>query len=101
MMFPVKLLKYENAQLSGGEWDDDQTPVEYKVFAEVLKGSGSRFYDHQTILGQTKKFRMYFRDDLDLDGNWKIKWRGKEWTVTDIEQEDERRFHWILTATHK
>ncbi len=96
---PIKLVQMVTTQEATGEWSEEPTEYKYKVFAELLSNSGSRSYDHRTELGQTKKFKTYFRDELDLNADWKIEFRGSRWTITNIELEKEIQFFWIITAT--
>lgn len=102
MNFPIKLVKnVEGAKGAGGRYSDPVSE-EFNLFAELLEPSSAfRTYDAQTQLGQVKRFRIRFRDELSVNGNWKIEFRGKEWTIISIEQEKERMFYWLITARHK
>ena len=101
MNLPIKLVKKQVAQEAGGNWGEPAN-TKYELFAELLDpGRDFRTYDAQTQLGQVKKFRIRLYSSLDVTGDWKIEFRGKEWTVISIEQDLERLFYWIITANHK
>jgi len=101
MNVPIKLVKNVTGQATGGNNIVTET-LKYDVFAEILEaGHGFRTYDAQTQLGMVRRFKVRFRFDLYPDGDWKIEFRGKEWTVLSIEQDQERLFYWIITANHK
>lgn|SRR5690349_24560580 len=101
MNFPIKLVKNVVAKEAGGNWGEP-TETEYNLWADLLEPSSAfRTYDAQTQLGQVKRFRIRLRHELDVNGNWKIEFRGKSWTVISIEQEKERMFYWLITARHK
>ncbi len=101
MNFAIKLVRNEVAKESGGNWGEP-TETEFNLFAEVLEPSSAfRTYEAQTQLGQVKRFRIRHRYNFGLDANWKILFRGKEWTIISIEPEKERMFYWIITARTK
>lgn len=102
MNLPIKLIKNEVVKEAYGNWPTEPTQTTYKLFAEVIQaGHGFRTYDAQTQLGMVRRFRLRFRFDLFPDGDWKISFRGKEWTIISIEPEEEREFYWLITANHK
>lgn len=102
MNVPIKLVKKEVVQESAGNWESEPTQTKYDVFAEVLEaGHGFRTYDAQTQLGMVRRFKVRFRFDLYPNGDWKIEFRGNQWTIISIEQDQERMFYWIITANHK
>jgi hypothetical protein len=101
MNFPIKLVKNVNAKEAGGNWGEP-TQTEYNLWAELLEPSSAfRTYDAQTQLGQVKRFRIRHRYNFGLNGNWKILFRGFEWTIIGIEPDKERMFYWNITARHK
>jgi head-tail adaptor len=101
MNFAIKLVKNVVTKEAGGNWGEP-TETEYDLWAELLDPpSAFRTYEAQTQLGQVKRFRIRFKYNLEPTANWKIKFRGFEWTVMSIEPEKERMFYWIITARHK
>lgn len=101
MNFPIKLVKNEVAKEAGGNWGEP-TETEYNLWAEVGEpASAFRTYDAQTQLGAVKNFKVRFKYNFGLNGNWKILFRAKEWTVISIEPEKERLFYWNIIARHK
>ena len=102
MNLPIKLIKKEVVKEAAGNWPSEPTSTEYKLFAEVIEaGHGFRTYEAQTQLGIVRRFKVRFRFDKHPNGDWKISFRGKEWTIISIEQDEERLFYWIITANHK
>lgn len=80
----------------------EQEGDKYGVWAEINNPSGFRVYTAgQTQLGKTKDFLIRFRFDKHIDCNWKIRYEGKDWTVTEIQRRNEKRFYWQMTATSK
>ena len=74
----------------------------FSMWAEVLNPSGSREYANgQTQMSQNKKFIIRFRFDRFLDCEWKIGYAGRTWTVSEIQNVDEKKFYWSLTAQSK
>ncbi len=101
MNLPIKLIKNEVAQESGGNWGEP-TETKYSLFAQLVPPSSAfRSYDAQTQLGQVKGFKVRFNFDLHPTGDWKIEFRGKDWTVQSIEPDEDRQFFWTITANHK
>lgn len=99
---PIKLIKNEVSQEADGNWPTEPTETKYDGFAEILKvGNGFKTYEAQTQLGMVRKFKIKFRFDLHPTGDWKIEFRGNKWTIISIEQDQEKLFHWIITANHK
>lgn len=102
MNVPIKLVKNEMVKEAAGNWPSEPTSTKYQLFAEIMDaGHGFRTYDAQTQLGIVRRFRVRFRFDLHPNGDWKIEFRGKEWTIVSIEQDTERLFYWLITANHK
>lgn len=99
---PIKLIKNIVVQQADGEWPSFATETKYDVFADIIDaGHGFRSYEAQTQLGMIRRFRVKFRFDIHPNGDWQIEFRGYKWTVISIEQDQEQRFHWIITANHK
>lgn len=94
----IKLIKNVVAKEAGGNWGAP-TEQKFDLFADVLDAKGFRTYEAQTALGQVQKFKTRFRFDMHPDADWKVEFRGKEWTIISIEQLDQ--FFWIITANHK
>jgi SPP1 family predicted phage head-tail adaptor len=76
--------------------------TKFGVWADVSSPSGFRDYQNgQTQMGKTKNFLIRFRIDKYPNANWKIRYEGKDWTVSSIERVKEKRFYWSMTATSK
>jgi head-tail adaptor len=71
-------------------------------WAEVVRSGGSRSsLNGKTSLENVMTFRMTFRSDLFLTGNWKLVYLGRRHTIHSIERSEEDRFIWIITANSK
>ncbi len=97
----VQLVQILSSQDGAGCWQE-YDGQKFGVWAELSNPSGFRAYEHgQTQLGQTKNFLIRFRFDKYPNCNWKIIFRGKEWTISEREQVNEKRFYWRFTAQSK
>ena len=77
----------------------EQVVTEVNVFAEVRRLSGDRAsLNGQTFLDNMFQFRFRFNPKIDPTGNWRIIYDGRRFTVHSIEQEEQRRFYWIVKA---
>lgn len=102
MNLPIKLVKTVVTQEAAGNWPSEPVVTKYSMFAELVQPSSAfRSYDAQTQLGQVKTFRVRFNFDLHPTGDWKIEFRGKEWTVHGMPLKDDRQFYWLITANYK
>ena len=102
MNLPIKLVKTVVTQEASGNWPSEPTVTKYSMFAELVQPSSAfRSYDAQTQLGQVKTFRVRFNFDLHPTGDWKIEFRGKEWTIQGMPLKDDRQFYWLVTANYK
>lgn len=99
---PIKLIQNLVTQQSDGNWPSTGDETSFSMFAEIMDaGRGFRTYEAQTQLGMVRRFRVRFRFDLYPNGDWKIEFRGKVWTIMSFEQDQEKLFYWIITANHK
>ena len=74
----------------------------FNTWAEITNPSGFRDYDNGiTQFGKTKKFLVRFRFDLSPNVDWKVKYEGKEWTISQINKVEEKKFYWQIIATSK
>lgn len=97
----VQLVQLLVAQDTDGR-NKEQEGDKFGVWAEISNPSGFRLYAQgQTQMGNTKNFLIRFRINKYPDCNWKIRYEGKDWTITNIEKVDEKRFYWQMTATAK
>lgn len=94
----VQLLVAQDTDGRNKEAEGDK----FGVWAEVSNASGFRGYaDGQTQMGSNKKFLIRFRFDKHPDCNWKIRYDGKDWTLSEIKKVDEKRFYWQMTGNAK
>lgn len=97
----VQLVFIPNEKADAGNWQE-QPAQTYNRWAEITNPSGFRDYiNGQTHLGQTKKFLIRFDFDLFPGADWKIRYSGKDWTISNIDKVDEKRFYWNVTAASK
>lgn len=97
----IQLVYVANEKAAAGNWV--QEPKEfYNTWAEISNPSGFRDYmNGQTQLGNTKRFLVRFRFDLFPGADWKVKYLSKEWTISEIQRVDEKKFYWTVRATSK
>ncbi|MBL7739049.1 MAG: phage head closure protein [Chitinophagaceae bacterium] len=97
----MQLVQLLVAQDTDGR-NKEQEGDKFGVWAEISNPSGFRSYANgQTVMGNTKNFLIRFKINKYPDCNWKIRYEGKDWTITNIEKVDEKRFYWRMTATAK
>lgn len=98
----VQLVKLESTQSASGNWETATEGDKFGVWAEVSNPSGFRDYQNgQTQLGNTKRFLIRFRFDKYINCEWKIRYEGKDWTISNKQKVDEKRFYWSITASSK
>ena len=84
-----------------GSWNESEAMI-VGVWAEVTNPSGFRTYEHgQTQLGNDKVFQIRFRFDKYPGADWKIRYEGKDWTITQLRKVDEKKFYWSIKASSK
>lgn len=94
---PIKLLVYGTNIDSNGD-AVESIQMTYKMWAEVADNGGSRTQSlGRTEMSETKTFRINFRGYL-ITGNYKIKYFGQTYAITNIERVDEKRFNYVLTG---
>lgn len=49
-------------------------------------------------LNKTKTFKIRFRPDWKLSGEWKLKYLQKRYSITSIERINEKRFNWLVNG---
>ena len=99
MMKPIRLIQRTSAQAADGRWVESTTNS-YNIYAELQKtGSGRSVNNGQTSLTGTIQFKVFFKDDFDISGDWKLVWAGRQYTIQGIDRVDERRFNLLITAT--
>lgn len=95
----VKLYKYTNSKSVYGD-NVESLSLRYRTYAEVTSLSSSRVEDRgRTDVGNSKQFKIRWRADWILNGDWKIKYFGKIYTISSIERISEKRFNWLINAS--
>jgi head-tail adaptor len=98
-MKPIRLIQYTTAQNANGR-ATETAAASYNVWADLSNKTSARTADNgQTQLVNTLVFRLFSRAALDVSGNWRIVWAGREYTVQGIDRIEERKFNWQITAT--
>lgn len=96
---PIELVQIVSAKDSAGRWQSSEGEV-FQTWADVASVSGFREYQvGQTQLGETKTFQVRFRFNKYPNCDWKVRYDGKVWTVSEIEKVNEKQFYWLLRAT--
>jgi SPP1 family predicted phage head-tail adaptor len=97
-MKPIRLIQYTSTQNGSGRWTETAANS-YNIFGELVKtGGGRQVKEGQTKLTDSIRFKIFFREDFDLTGDWRLVWSGKEYTIERIDRIDERRFNWLISG---
>lgn len=98
----VQLVQISSTQQAAGNWGTEVEGLRYGCWAEISNQRGSADYNSgQTQLANTKVFKIRFRFDKFPDANWEIKYENKDWTISNRQALQEKRFYWIITASSK
>lgn len=97
----IKLIQITPVKGAEGNWSSE-IETSYNAWADISNASQFRDYQNgQVQLGENKRFKVRFRFDQYPGADWKVRYMNKDWTVSSITQEDEKRFYWIITAQAK
>lgn len=97
----VQLIYVPVDQAVSGQWVE-QPKNSYNTWAEISNPSGFREYAQgQTVLGKLKNFLIRFQFDKFPGANWKVKYLDQEYTISDIERLDEKKFYWTIRGQAK
>lgn len=97
----VNLVQLLSSKAANGNWVTTEG-IRFSSWAEITNPSGFRDYQNgQTQLGTTKRFKIRFRFDQFPNCDWKINYDGRDWTISEKQKLDEKRFYWLITATSK
>jgi len=76
-----------------------QSSMAYKVWAEITNvGGGRSQVDGRTTLSNGKEFKIYFRQQLQPNADYKIQYYGEMYAITGLQRINEKRFNWLITA---
>lgn len=94
---PIKLVKYTTSV--DGNGDQSQSSQTFTFWAEVSDNGGGRSQvDGRTRMGMGKNFKIWFRVNEFLNGDWKIEYFGETYAVTNVERIGEKRFNCLITG---
>jgi head-tail adaptor len=94
---PIKLLKYATTIDANGD-ATETIQTTYKMWAEVTDDGGGRSQaDGKTNLGDSKVFRINFRD-YNITPEYKIQYFGQTYAISNAKRVDEKRFNWEISA---
>lgn len=97
---PIELIMFAVSKTTAGNWvTDENKGVSFKTWAEITNSGSSRNYAQQTQLEKTKRFLVRFRFDKYPNADWKIRYNGQDYTVSDIDKVDEKKFYWSILAS--
>ena len=97
----IQLVQIVSTQTASGSWESTEGE-KFGCWAEVSDPSGFRNYEHgQTQLGQNKRFLVRFKFDKYPNCDWKIRYDGRDWTISEKRKTDEKRFYWSIFAVSK
>jgi hypothetical protein len=94
---PVKLIHYTTTVDANG--DASQTAQTWTLWAEVTDlGGGRSQVDGRTTLSDGKEFKIWFREEWALNGDWKVRYFGQTYAITGLTRVNEKRFNWLIRA---
>lgn len=93
----MKKIKLNEYTVSGKD-NLESLANSYPIWAEVVETGGSRSFDGGVNLTKSKTFRIYFKPDWVVNGDWTITYYGRVYTISNIERINEKRFNWIVSA---
>ena len=94
---PILLKNYTTFIDENG--DASQFATSWKVWAEVTDiGGGRSQVDGRTTLADGKEFKIWFRNEWALNGDWKVMYLGQTYAITGLTRVDEKRFNWLIRA---
>lgn len=94
---PIKLEKYTT--FVNGNGDASQTVETYTFWAEVTDNGGGRSQvEGRSTLSTAKTFKIWFRVNAFLNADWKIKYFGQTYAVTNVQRISEKRFNCLISA---
>jgi len=95
---PIQLVRYTITFDEGG--NPTQTAQYWNAWAEVTDNGGGRSQvDGRTTLSSQKTFKIWFRTNTILIGEWKILYFGDTYAITNIERINEKRFNLLVSAS--
>lgn len=94
----VKLYEYTFERSVNGDLQETKA-LRAKTYAQVSDNGGVRSETSgQTVLDDTKVFLIRWRSDWALKGTWRVRYFGKDYTISKIERVNEKRFNWRIIA---
>lgn len=97
----IKLVQIAPAKGAEGNWNSE-VETSFNTWAEISNTNPFRDYQNgQVQLGESKRFKVRFRFDVYPGADWKVRYTGKDWTISGITRENEKSFYWIITASAK
>jgi hypothetical protein len=95
---PIQLVRYTITFNESG--DPTQQAQYWNAWAEVSDNGGGRSQvDGRTTLSSSKTFKIWFRTNTILIGEWKILYFGDTYAITNIQRIDEKRFNLLVSAS--
>lgn len=95
---PIKLEKFTTSVDANG--DASQTVETYTFWAEVTDNGGGRTQaEGKTNLTNTKTFKIWFRVNQFVNADWRIRYFGQTYSVSNIQRINEKRFNCQITAS--
>jgi hypothetical protein len=94
---PIQLVRYTITFNQSG--DPTQQAQYWNAWAEVTDNGGGRSQaEGRTTLGTSRTFKIWFRENTILIGEWKILYFGDTYAITHIERINEKRFNLLVFA---
>lgn len=98
----IELVQHVTGRRTNGT-NSNAAGDKFKTWAEITTINNDRDSENgQVLFGQLKRFAsVRFRFDKYPGAKWSINYNQREWTVTSVVQEKEKKFYWTITAQCK
>jgi head-tail adaptor len=97
---PIILEKGTQAKKASGSLGDTLV-TRNTLYAEIKRSGGSRSFE-QSQIKMADVYKMKVRHSgIDIDGTYKVVYRGRRNTVLSVEPINEGRFNYLLTVENK
>ena len=94
----VRLYEYTFERSVTGDLQETKA-LRAKKYAVVEDNGGGRSNNNGlTTLDDTKVFLIRWKPDWSIKGTWRVRYFGKDYTISKIERINEKRFNWRIIA---
>lgn len=85
------------------EGNNEESKAEsHSFWAEITRKGGSRVDTaSRATISDVMEFRINYRTDWEISGNWMLVYFGKRYKINSIERINEKQFNWLIIANGK